>query len=78
LIQQLTDMERPQFRPQRVVVYIKDIEILTGKKPGAARILYYKILQAFEKKRGQYVTAEEFSIYTGICEETVFRTLNGK
>ena len=69
-------MNWPQNRPQRVVVYIKDIEVLTGRKPGAARKLYNKILQSFEKKRGQYITYQEFSMYTGICEETVFHFLN--
>ncbi len=69
-------MDRPLKRPLRVVIYIKDIEILTGRKTGAARKLYKEILQSFEKKRGQYITYQEFSIYTGICEEVIYQYLH--
>jgi hypothetical protein len=55
----------------RVVIYIKDIENLTGRKPGAARNLYYNILKAFDKKPGQFITYHEFSIFTGIDETVV-------
>lgn len=57
--------------PQRIVVYAKDIENITGRKPGAARKLLRTIKKAFQKLPDQFVTAQEFSAYTGIEEEIV-------
>jgi hypothetical protein len=64
-------MEKLVKRSMRVVIYIKDIEIITGRKPGAARNLYWSIMRSFDKKPGQFITFQEFSIFTGIDEETV-------
>jgi hypothetical protein len=57
--------------PKRVVVYPKDIENITGRKERAARKLLQNIKTAFKKRRDQFVTAYEFSLYTGIDEEVV-------
>ncbi len=57
--------------PKRIVVYAKDIENITGRKPGAARKLLRNIKKAFEKLPDQFVTAAEFSAYTGIEEGLV-------
>jgi hypothetical protein len=64
-------MEKRFRKPQRVVIYVKDIELITGRKPGAARNLYLAIMRSFEKRRGQFITFQEFSIYTGIDEEMI-------
>ena len=64
-------MEKRLRKPQRVVVYIKDIISITGRKPGAARNLYLAILQSFGKEPGQFITFHEFSVYTGIDEEVI-------
>ena len=50
----------------RIVIYIKDIVRITGKKKTAARKLYYTIMKAFGKKHGQFLTKDEFAMYTGI------------
>jgi hypothetical protein len=69
-------MDRLRNLQPRVVVYIKDVEILTGRKPGAARKLLLKIRRYYKKERGQYITYQEFSLFTGICEEMVYAHLN--
>ena len=58
-------------KPQRIVIYVKDIVTITGRKPGAARNLYLAILRYFDKRRGQFITFQEFSNYTGIDEEVI-------
>lgn len=63
-----TNFRKP---PKRIVVYPKDIENITGRKPGAARKLLRNIKKAFQKLPDQFVTAQEFSAYTGIEEEIV-------
>ncbi len=70
-------MEKPFRRTQRAVVYIKDIARITGRKPGAARNLYRAILRSFEKQPGQFITFQEFSLYTGIDEEVIEHYLRG-
>jgi hypothetical protein len=64
-------MEKRTRKPQRVVIYIKDIITITGRKKGAARNLYVAILQSFDKRQGQFITYQEFSIYTGISEDVI-------
>lgn len=61
-------IQRP---PRRIVVYAKDIENITGRRPGAARKLLRNIKKAFQKLPDQFVTIPEFSAYTGIDEEIV-------
>ena len=62
-------------RRQRVVIYVKDIENITGRKSAAARKLFLNIRKKFEKKRNEFITVREFSLYTGIDEETVYELL---
>jgi hypothetical protein len=57
--------------PKRAVVYAKDVENITGRKPRAARKLLKNIKAAFQKHTAQFVTVQEFSMYTGIDEEIV-------
>ena len=64
-------MEKTIRRTNRAVIYVKDIVIITGRKTGAARTLYWAIMRSFDKKPGQFITFQEFSNYTGIDEETV-------
>ena len=69
-------MPRPLKIPLRIVVYIKDICNITGRKRGAARNLYMSILKATGKKVGQMITYKEFCAYTGLAEELVLNYLN--
>jgi hypothetical protein len=61
----------------RLVIYSKDIEIITGRKPAAARKLYLAIKKFYEKQPDQFITFQEFSIYTGIDESVIQEYLQG-
>ena len=67
-------MSRPP-KKSRTVIYIKDIMVITGRQYRAARYLYQAILRRFGKRKGHLVTCVEFSIHTGIDEETVMSYL---
>jgi hypothetical protein len=62
-------------RRPRGVIYAKDIENITGKKPTAARKMLYDMRKKFEKKGNQFITVREFCLYTGIDEETAYELM---
>ena len=51
---------------KRICIYPKDIQRITGKSERYGRKLLEKIKRHFEKEQHQFVTLQEFSIYTGI------------
>lgn len=55
----------------RVVVYPKDVQRITGKSERYGRKLLSKIKECYDKERHQYVSIEEFSEYTGLPVELV-------
>lgn len=57
--------------PQRVVLYPKDIENITGRSDRTARKLLQKIKKARGKSKDEFVTIKEFCAFTGIDEELV-------
>jgi hypothetical protein len=62
--------------PTRKVIYAKDVMIITGRKPRAAWKLLGQIRKKLRKKKGQFVTVKEFSLFTGIDEESIFATID--
>ena len=68
-------MQRENPIPRRAVIYAKDIETITGRKRTAARKLLRHIRIIFKKERNEFITVREFSLYTGIDEETVYESL---
>lgn len=64
-------MNKSIKKARRVVVYVKDIQLITGRRKGAARNLYRTILRSLGKRPGQFITFQEFSLYTGIDEEMI-------
>ena len=60
----------------RLVLYTKDVMLITGKGRTAARDLLLTILKAFNKKPGQFITIWEFSEYSGIDVQTVWEYIN--
>lgn len=66
-----------QKMPKRIVVYAKDVENITGRKPRTARKLLEEIRKKFGKSKDQFVTVREFSCYTGIEEDLVREFLIG-
>ena len=60
-----------QAIPKRLVIYPKDIEIITGRSYRAACTLWHEIHKALNKLRHQVITIREFCDYMGIEEELV-------
>ena len=55
----------------RIVIYAKDIENITGRKERTARKLLAEMRTHFNKERGDFITIDEFCLYTGIKPELV-------
>lgn len=66
-----------QKMPKRIVIYAKDVENITGRKPRTARKLLEQVRKKFGKQKDQFVTVREFSLYTGIDEDLVREFLIG-
>jgi hypothetical protein len=56
---------------KRVVIYPKDIMLLTGKSERYSRDILKKIKSHFNKLEYQCVTVSEFCIYMGLNEELI-------
>jgi hypothetical protein len=63
--------------PLRLVIYAKDIQNITGRKPCTARRLLAQIRLHYKKPAGAFITIKEFSEYTGIGEEELRPYLPG-
>jgi hypothetical protein len=61
--------------PQRIVIYPRDVENITGCKNRTAQRLIQTIRAAFEKEKFRFITIQEFSLFTGIDEELVRESL---
>ncbi len=59
----------------RLCIYPKDIQIITGRSDRYGRKLIKKIKEHFKKQQHQVVTVEEFCQYMGLQQETVARQL---
>jgi hypothetical protein len=57
--------------PERLVIFTRDVQNITGLKERAARNLLVKIKIAFSKSSKAYVTIDEFCTFTEIPEERV-------
>lgn len=55
----------------RICIYPKDVQIITGKSERWGRDIIKKIKVKFSKENHQLVTIEEFCNYTGLCVTTV-------
>ena len=60
-----------KLQQTRLCIYPKDVQRITGKSERYGRMLLQKIKQHFEKKEHQFVTVEEFCLYTGIKKDEV-------
>ena len=56
---------------QRLCIYPKDVQRITGRSERYSRNLIRKIMQELNKKEHQFLTVSEFCIYTGIDEKKV-------
>lgn len=58
-------------KSSRIVIYPKDIQLLTGKSYRYALYLNKEIREYFQKKKHQLLTIYEFGDYTGISPEII-------
>ena len=56
---------------KRLCIYPKDVQRITGKSDRYGRKLLKKIKDSLKKADHQFVTVEEFCIYTGLQIDTV-------
>ncbi|MBX2917006.1 MAG: hypothetical protein KF856_17180 [Cyclobacteriaceae bacterium] len=59
----------------RLCIYPKDIQVITGRSDRYGRNLIKKIKDHFNKQQHQVVTVEEFCQYMGLQQETVVKQL---
>ncbi|KAA2239107.1 hypothetical protein F0L74_23130 [Chitinophaga agrisoli] len=57
--------------PNRIVIYARDVENITGRKGRTARLLLQRIRKIYGKKPGQFVTITEFCQFAGLKEEEI-------
>jgi hypothetical protein len=60
---------------QRLIIYPKDIQIVTGKSERYGRYLIKKIKEHLNKQPHQAVSVEEFATYLGLCPNAVHQQI---
>ena len=60
---------------ERICIYPKDIQVVTGKSERWGRNLIKKIKETIQKDSHQLVTVEEFCHYTGLQLDEVKKAL---
>ncbi len=60
---------------ERLCIYPKDVQVVTGKSERYGRSLIREIKKKFSKESHQLVTIEEFCNYTGISINSVRQVL---
>jgi hypothetical protein len=61
-----------------MVIYAKDIALITNKTERTGRRILRQIRKAFGKEKRDYVTVKEFCLFSGFDEEEVHEMLSGK
>lgn len=61
--------------PQRIIIYAKDIEIITGRRSRTAYLLMNKVRAHYNKGQREYITIYEFCSYMKIDERVVREVL---
>jgi hypothetical protein len=62
----------------RICIYPKDIQFITGKSERYGRKLLKKVKDNFAKEAHQFVTIDEFCLFTGLNIEHVNSFLKGR
>ena len=60
---------------ERVCIYPKDIQLITGRSERYGRYMIKKIKENLQKEQHQVVTIDEFCEYLGLKQENVERQL---
>jgi hypothetical protein len=61
----------------RLCVYPKDVQRITGKSERYGRMLLIKIREHLKKQDHQFISIEEFCVYTGLTVDQVQPLLIG-
>jgi hypothetical protein len=61
--------------PKRLVIYRKDVELITGRKTRTAQRILKAIKTSLGKPKNGFVTIKEFATFTGLCEEDILKRL---
>ena len=56
---------------KRLIIFPKDVQIITGRSERYAQRLLVKIKISFQKEPHQFVTVEEFAAFAGIPKEQI-------
>ncbi|MNX99987.1 hypothetical protein D3C86_1324650 [compost metagenome] len=64
------------MKEKRLVIYPKDIMLITGKSERYCRYLIKRMKAHFNKEDHQLITITEFSNYLGLDPEEVSKTLH--
>jgi hypothetical protein len=56
---------------KRLIIFPKDVQIITGRSERYAQRLILKIKISYQKEPHQFVTVEEFAAFAGIPKELV-------
>lgn len=56
---------------KRLIIFPKDVQIITGRSERYAQRLILKIKTSYQKEPHQFVTVEEFAAFAGIPKELV-------
>jgi hypothetical protein len=59
------------MRVDRIIIYPKDVQRITGKSERYGRMLLKRIKDHLQKDDHQFVSVEEFCAYTGLRNEQV-------
>jgi len=62
--------------PKRLIIYPKDIKIITGRSYRSACDLLHEVRKTLNKSEHQAITIREFCDYMGLEEELVMECLN--
>jgi len=63
------------MRVDRIIIYPKDIQRITGRSERYGRLLIKRIKDHLQKGDHQFVSVEEFCVYTGLKYEQVTELL---
>jgi hypothetical protein len=64
------------MRLNRIIIYVKDVQRITGRTDRYARLLMKRIRIHFRKDEHQFVSVEEFCAYTGLNTDEVSAMLD--
>jgi hypothetical protein len=60
------------MKKDRLIIYPKDVQRITGRSERYGRLLLKKIKGHLNKDEHQFVSVEEFCVYTGLkCEHVI-------